>query len=136
MDWLPTDQCVAANVTMLSQVARTRFIDYIDRLNPLTGCSDEPRIARALDDFDRKVVPGRAARPLEAVPLQPTVATRHIVSCSSLTAHHLGLGYFQNRWVESLVDYALILWVPAMLYSASLWLLFLALDLRTRHDSR
>jgi hypothetical protein len=48
---------------------------------------------------------------------------------------------FNNRVADTLLGYALFLWIPALLYSACLWLLFLAFAIcRRRHvhgsDSR
>jgi len=33
------------------------------------------------------------------------------------------VGYVHSRWAEALVGYAVILWIPAFLYSGCLWLL-------------
>src|SRR5580700_11847665 len=33
------------------------------------------------------------------------------------------LGNVHSRWVEALIAYTLLLWIPALLYSACLWLL-------------
>ena len=33
------------------------------------------------------------------------------------------LGTVQNRWIDSAITYALLLWIPALLYSICLWLL-------------
>jgi hypothetical protein len=38
---------------------------------------------------------------------------------------HDWFGNLHSRWVESLITYAVLLWVPALLYSACLWLLLL-----------
>jgi len=39
---------------------------------------------------------------------------------------------FHSKWINAAVAYVFILWVPATLYSVSLWLLFLAIaKLRT-----
>ena len=36
---------------------------------------------------------------------------------------HDWLRNVHSRWIESLITYAVILWIPALLYSACLWLL-------------
>lgn len=41
--------------------------------------------------------------------------------------------HVHSRWVESLIDDAVILWIPALLYSASLWLLLRLVALRAGH---
>jgi len=37
---------------------------------------------------------------------------------------HAWFGKINNRWLEALTTYLLILWIPALLYSGCLWLLF------------
>jgi hypothetical protein len=37
-----------------------------------------------------------------------------------------------SRWLEAVVGYVLLLWIPALLYSASLWLLLRAISFATR----
>lgn len=44
---------------------------------------------------------------------------------------HDWFGNLHSRWVESLVTYAVVLWVPAVLYSAGLWLLLRVLGFVT-----
>jgi hypothetical protein len=39
-------------------------------------------------------------------------------------------GNVHSRWVESLLTYAVLLWIPALLYSACLWLVMRVLGLR------
>jgi len=49
----------------------------------------------------------------------------------------LDRGWFEHvhsRFVQSLIDYAVILWIPAILYSACLWLLLQFLGVRTRRS--
>jgi hypothetical protein len=44
----------------------------------------------------------------------------------------LDRGWFENvhnRWFEAFIAYAVILWIPALLYSACLWLLLRSLNL-------
>jgi hypothetical protein len=39
----------------------------------------------------------------------------------------LGFGWFHlphNRWLQTLLSYAIFLWIPALLYSGCVWLLF------------
>jgi len=43
---------------------------------------------------------------------------------------HDWFGSIHSRWLQSLITYAVILWIPAMLYSACLWLLLRLLRLR------
>lgn len=48
---------------------------------------------------------------------------------------HVWLGNVHMRWLQSAIDYAVMLWIPALLYSGSLWLLMRLLSLlfkRTR----
>ena len=40
--------------------------------------------------------------------------------------------WVHSRWVESLIQYAVVLWIPALLYSVVLWLLIRALGWRRR----
>lgn len=47
---------------------------------------------------------------------------------------HEWFGRMNNRWLENLTAYLLILWIPALLYSGCFWLLFRALQLRGGHD--
>ena len=42
------------------------------------------------------------------------------------------LGPLNTRWLEAVMGYLLLLWVPALLYSGCLWLLFRASGLRAR----
>ena len=42
---------------------------------------------------------------------------------------HDWFGNVHSRWVESLISYAVILWIPALLYFACLWLLLRVLRL-------
>ncbi len=46
---------------------------------------------------------------------------------------HDWFGRINARWLEAVTEYLLILWIPALLYSGSLWLLFYALRLRGGH---
>ena len=49
----------------------------------------------------------------------------------------LDRGWFEHvhsRFVQSLIDYAVILWIPAILYSACLWLLLQFLGVWTRRS--
>src|SRR5215467_8253387 len=41
-------------------------------------------------------------------------------------------GHVHNRQLESFITYAVVLWIPALLYSSCLWLLFRVADLRRR----
>ena len=43
---------------------------------------------------------------------------------------HDWFGNDHSRWIESLIAYAVILWIPALLYSACLWVLLLCLGFR------
>jgi hypothetical protein len=43
---------------------------------------------------------------------------------------HDWFGNVHSRWVESLIIYAVLLWIPALLYSACLWLLLRVLGFR------
>lgn len=43
---------------------------------------------------------------------------------------HGWFGNVQSRWAESLISYAVMLWIPALLYSACLWLLMRGLGFR------
>ena len=43
---------------------------------------------------------------------------------------HDWFGHIHSRWVESLITYAVLLWIPALLYSACLWLLLRVLEFR------
>jgi hypothetical protein len=36
---------------------------------------------------------------------------------------HPWFGSIQTRWIAALVDYAVLLWIPALLYSICLWTL-------------
>jgi hypothetical protein len=45
-------------------------------------------------------------------------------------------GNVQNRWLETLVGYAVILWIPALLYSGCLWLLLRILSFAAGRHSR
>ncbi len=45
-------------------------------------------------------------------------------------------GNFHNRWIEKLISYVVILWIPALLYSACLRVLLLCLGYRKAHDRR
>jgi len=65
----------------------------------------------------------------------------HIAGCAFLFgtpwAWLLDRGWFgsiQSRWAESLISYAVILWIPAVLYSACLWLLLRGLGYKTARD--
>ena len=43
---------------------------------------------------------------------------------------NLGLRWFHlphNRWLETLLSYAIFLWIPALLYSGCVWLLFFSI---------
>src|SRR5215471_11267797 len=40
-------------------------------------------------------------------------------------------GGVHSRWAESLITYAVLLWIPALLYSACLWLVTRVLGLRS-----
>jgi hypothetical protein len=42
---------------------------------------------------------------------------------------HDWFGSVHSRWVESLITYAVVLWIPALLYFACLWLLLRVLGL-------
>ena len=44
---------------------------------------------------------------------------------------HDWFGNLHSRWAESLITYAVILWIPALLYSACLWLILRGLGFRT-----
>jgi hypothetical protein len=44
------------------------------------------------------------------------------------------VGSIQSRWAESLISYAVILWIPALLYSACVWLLLHGLGYKTARD--
>jgi hypothetical protein len=46
---------------------------------------------------------------------------------------HDWFGRINDRWLETLTTYLLILWIPALLYSGCFWLLFRALRLRRGH---
>jgi len=46
-----------------------------------------------------------------------------------LLDHHDWFGNLHSRWVESLMMHIVLLWVPALLYSACLWLLLRVLGL-------
>ena len=46
---------------------------------------------------------------------------------------HDWFGRINNRRLEALTTYLLILWIPALLYSGCLWLLFRTLRLRGGH---
>jgi hypothetical protein len=51
----------------------------------------------------------------------------------------LDRGWFDNthsRWVEVLIGGAVILWIPALLYSGCLWLLLYVLGFRALRDPR
>ena len=51
---------------------------------------------------------------------------------------HIGSGFLHihNRWMRDSVGYLVFLWLPAVLYSASLWLLLTGLQVvRTRYKS-
>src|SRR5215831_19802552 len=43
---------------------------------------------------------------------------------------HNWFGNVHSRWLQSLIGYAVILWIPAVLYSACLWGFFRLLGLR------
>jgi len=43
---------------------------------------------------------------------------------------HDWFGNVHSRWAESLRSYAVILWIPALLYSACLWLLLRGVGVR------
>ena len=43
---------------------------------------------------------------------------------------HDWFGSVHSRWVASLITYAVLLWIPALLYSACLWLLLRVLGFR------
>jgi hypothetical protein len=45
---------------------------------------------------------------------------------------HDWFGNAHSRWVESLITYAVLLWIPAVLYSTCLWLVIRLLGLRVR----
>ena len=45
---------------------------------------------------------------------------------------HDWLGNIHSHWVESLATYAVILWIPALLYVACVWLLLRVLGLLAR----
>jgi hypothetical protein len=47
---------------------------------------------------------------------------------------HDWYGNVHSRWVESLILYAVILWIPARLYFTSLWLLFTGLQFLTKRS--
>jgi hypothetical protein len=49
---------------------------------------------------------------------------------------HNWFGNTHVPWVEFLTEGAVILWIPALLYSSSLWLLLRLLGFRSRHDPR
>jgi hypothetical protein len=46
---------------------------------------------------------------------------------------HGWFGNVHSRWFQSLIVYAVILWIPAALYSVCLWILLRLLGLRTSH---
>jgi len=43
---------------------------------------------------------------------------------------HDWFGNVHSRWVQSLISYAVILWIPALLYFACLWLILRVVGLR------
>jgi hypothetical protein len=47
---------------------------------------------------------------------------------------HDWFGYVHSPFVQSLISYAVILWIPAILYSACLWLLLQSLGIRARRS--
>lgn len=47
---------------------------------------------------------------------------------------HGWVGNLHSRWAESLTAYAVILWIPALLYSACLWLILRSLEFRKAVD--
>lgn len=49
---------------------------------------------------------------------------------------HNWAGNPHSRWLQSLIAYAVILWIPAMLYFGCLWLLLQLLGLKRRSHSR
>jgi hypothetical protein len=58
------------------------------------------------------------------LPLQPVAGYGFLFGTPwAWLLDHDWLGNVRSRWVESLVGYAILLWIPALLYSACLWLL-------------
>jgi hypothetical protein len=45
---------------------------------------------------------------------------------------HDWLGNVHMRWLQSVIDYVVLLWIPALLYSGTLWLLMRLLGLITK----
>jgi hypothetical protein len=43
-------------------------------------------------------------------------------------------GYIHSRWLQSLTTYVVVLWIPALLYSFGLWLLFRVFGLWRRRS--
>src|SRR5215475_1433541 len=47
----------------------------------------------------------------------------------------VGLPQPHNYWVQAALGYLFVLWIPAVLYSASIWLLFTLIERLTRRRS-
>src|SRR5215813_6581452 len=51
-----------------------------------------------------------------------------------LLPDHDPFGQVQSRWLENLIVYAFLLWIPAVLYSGCLWLLLRSVRLWAGRD--
>jgi len=46
---------------------------------------------------------------------------------------HLWFGTISNRWINQVVSYVVVLWIPALLYSLCMWCLFVGFSSVARH---
>ena len=69
------------------------------------------------------------SKALAGLPVKDAILDGEIVCLAPVFRSDTRIGNVHNRSLEALFGYAVVLWIPAVLYSACLWLLVVGLKI-------